>query len=208
MKGSAPLGSPLTANLAMVASCCLGLAVPLDAEDAINECAFDRDTMLQLDQRTFDQDFSNGWREVASRPGCKEAAAELIREYRVANNPDSSILYWHEGQLRAMIGATSRAVELFRQSRKDPKLDRIGWNHYVDATIAFLLGNRERLRRARERLAATPEPDNFSPVDSFGNPVDLRWPPNLNVVDGLISCFGKSYDTAYSECSTSLIDDD
>ncbi len=25
----------------------------------------------------------------------------------------------------------------------------------------------------------------------------MAWPPNLNVVDGLIACFGKSYEQAY-----------
>ncbi|MEX2258355.1 MAG: hypothetical protein WD672_06565 [Woeseia sp.] len=163
---------------------------------------------MSLDEKTFDQDASDGWRKIASRSGCEKSAAELIRIYREANSPDKEILLWHEGQLRAMTGETTRAIELLTRSRKDPsEVDRFGWNHYVDATVAFLLGNQADLRQARDRLAATPMPDDFSPVDSFGNPLNLRWPPNLNVVDGLISCFGKGYETAYNDCSAPLLED-
>ena len=111
---------------------------------------------------------------------------------------------WHEGQMRAMAGQKTEAITLFENARKPAENDRIGWNYYVDASIAFLMGDENRLRQAREKLSAVPRPDNYSPVDSFGNPVNVIWPPNLNVVDGLLKCFGESYDYAYNKCSTSF----
>ena len=70
-------------------------------------------------------------------------------------------------------------------------------------TVAFLNGDRAGLEAARARLAATPEPDNWAEVTaSFREKynVQIKWPMNLDVLDGLIACFGKSYDEAYGDC--------
>ncbi|MEM7430350.1 MAG: hypothetical protein AAF351_00295 [Pseudomonadota bacterium] len=160
--------------------------------------------MLALDQRDFDQDFNNGWRLVAKEKACRLVAADLIRTYIEANGEDGVIMTWHEGQMRAMAGQTAEAIRLFKAARKRSEDDQIGWNHYVDASVAFLQGDREQLERSRAKLSAMPRPDDFNPVDSFGNPVTIAWPVNLHVVDRFVNCFGESYDQAYNECKKPL----
>jgi hypothetical protein len=84
---------------------------------------------------------------------------------------------------------------LFDRSRH---VDPFGWNLYVDASIAFLRGDRAVLQRARDALAVLPRPPHFQPRDMAGRPINLSWPPNLNVVDALIRCFGRAYAKAYA----------
>ncbi len=158
---------------------------------------------MSLSLRDFDQDPRDGWRLVARDPLCRETAADLIKRYREMHGP-SSMLYWHEGQLRASLGERRRAIRLFKRSRGPAAKDDIGWNHYVDATIAFLKQDRPALLSARRRLAALPRPDGFNPINASGQATKIPWPPNLNVVDGLIECFGKPYDEAYGKCTKPL----
>jgi hypothetical protein len=120
--------------------------------------------MLALDQSAFDQDPEGGWRQIASRNGCKAEAADLIALYRERQKSRSPILYWHEGQLRASLGQTAAAIALFEMSRK-PK-DMLGWNAYVDASIAFLKNDKEALVEARERLLSTPKPTGRPLMDT------------------------------------------
>ena len=61
--------------------------------------------------------------------------------------------------------------------------DSFGWNHYVDATIAFLQHDEAALRAAREKLAGLEQPSELNMTDKDGNPVEMDWPPNLKVVD-------------------------
>ena len=162
---------------------------------ASTRCDYDRTAMLALDQRAFDQDMEGGWRRLARDPACRIAAADLIRAYREAHGPGGGILYWHEGQLRAGAGQTEAAIALFHQSRNPD--DPFGWDHYVDASIAFLRRDRAALLAARDALARLPRPSDFEPRDPQGRPIQLAWPPNLNVVDALVACFGRPYEEAY-----------
>ena len=152
--------------------------------------------MLTLDQKAFDQDLHGGWRELAARPNCKLAAADLIRDYRVAHGSTSSTLFWHEGQLRAAAGHAAGAIALMEQSRKGSG-DKLGWDLYVDATVAFLRRDRIALLAAREALSRVPRPVTFDPRDQQGRPLLVEWPMNLTVVDALIRCFDRSYAQAY-----------
>jgi hypothetical protein len=123
-----------------------------------------------------------------------EAAADLIREYREKHGVEAGILlYWHEGQLRAMLGATDDAIELFKKSydSKDTPF-ALAWNLYAVATIAFLQQDKSALLTAREALAGLPRPAGV-PAGS--------WPMNLNVVDMLVACFGREYKEAYGQCN-------
>jgi hypothetical protein len=151
--------------------------------------------MLALDQSAFDQDPEGGWRQIASRNGCKAEAADLIALYRERQKSRSPILYWHEGQLRASLGQTAAAIALFEMSRK-PK-DMLGWNAYVDASIAFLKNDKEALVEARERLLSTPKPTGRPLMDPQGR--SIRWPMNIDVVDALLACFGRAYNEAYGD---------
>lgn len=157
------------------------------------DCTYDRTQMLALSQQAFDQDLAGGWRPLAQRAECRLAAADLIRDYREARRNQAEILFWHEGQLRAIAGQTAQAIALFERARKAE--DPFGWNPYVDATIAFLRGERAALLAARERLTQVPRPANFPERDANGRPT--RWPLNLDVVDGFIACFGRPYGEAY-----------
>jgi hypothetical protein len=163
---------------------------------AANGCYADRAALLALDQKAFDQDLTGGWRAVAAKPGCELAAADLVRDYRARRGSKDAILFWHEGQLRATAGQSAAAISLFEQSRH-PQPDAVGWNLYVDATIAFLRHDRKRLLSAREMLAHLPRPPSFNPSGPDGRPLAISWPMNLNVVDGFLACFGKSYEQAY-----------
>lgn len=176
------------------------LATSLMSEQ--ENCRVDRSAMLSLDQTSFDQDLAGGWRKLAAVPGCEAAAADLIRDYRAANSNDATILTWHEGQLRARAGDSAEAIRLFNASRK--KSDESGWNLYVDASIAFLERNLDGLRAARDHLASLPRPENFSPRGPNGQVLNVPWPPNLHVVDGLLECFDKPYGHAYSRCGVPI----
>jgi len=158
-------------------------------------CIFDRAKLLALDEYSFDQDMNGGWRAVAQHEDCTEIAADLIREYRETRGLVSTVLYWHEGQLRASAGSTDEAIRLFEKSRKAE--DAFGWNLYVDASIAFLKHDKPALLSAREALARLPRPKDFDPRDAKGKAVTISWPPNLSVVDGFITCFDRKYKEAY-----------
>jgi hypothetical protein len=165
-------------------------------------CAYDKAAMLALSESDFDQSPNGGWRVIAQNEECFIVAADLIDEYRTAHASDSSILYWHEGQLRAMAGYDAEAVALFEKSRSQSDAGSFGWDHYVAATIAFLEKDKGALQEARELLSRVEKPQNIRPpVDPDGNPIEFSWPPNLDVVDRLIACFDKTYKVAYAGCS-------
>ncbi len=159
-------------------------------------CSYDRQAMMALSQHDFDQDLQGGWRPLADRAGCRLVAADLIRDYRRTHQSEDRILYWHEGQLRGLEGQTEAAISLFERARRSDT-DVIGWNHYVDATIAFLRRDREGVLASRARLVALPRPDNFARNDSAGRP--LAWPLNLRIVERFASCSGRTYAEALDD---------
>lgn len=179
-------------------------ALALFAAAPAQACAFDERKMMSLSLDAFDQDLGGGWRAVARTPACRKAAADLIARYR-RRHGNATMLYWHEGQLRAQAGQTARAIRLFDRARRPAEDDLFGWNLYVDASVAFLRRDRTSLLAAREKLARLPRPASFNPIDRSGTPLAVSWPPNLNVVDGFIACFGKGYDEAYTRCTKPFI---
>lgn len=197
---------PLPAACALLVGCVAApnepaAVTPLSTRPTPAEtCAYDREKMLGLSQSAFDQDLDGGWRALSYRPGCKLAAADLIRDYRESKGLTASILYWHEGQLRASAGQTAQAIALFTKSRRDGN-DPEGWDHYVDATIAFLKKDKSALLAARERLARIPRPADYQPPKLPPNVrLPSTWPPNLGAVDKLIRCFERDYQEAYHRC--------
>lgn len=150
------------------------LLIALFAAAPGQPCAYDAEKMTALGFREFDQDLDGGWRSLAHIPGCRKAAANLIKRYRKEHG-STFILYWHEAQLRAQVGQTGRAIRLFDLSRKPAASDPIGWNHYVSATIAFLKRDRRALLEARSQLAALPKPKGLQPDchGSIRNPDEL-----------------------------------
>ncbi|MGQ0559359.1 MAG: hypothetical protein ACT4OE_07215 [Sphingosinicella sp.] len=178
----------------MLALLLLMTMVSPDPPPATDPCRVDYPAMMGLGHDAFDQDMNGGWRELARRPGCRERAADLIRAYRESRQRGIGSLYWHEGQLRAGLGQNEEAIRLFDRARHPT--DEDGWNAYVDATTAFLRGDREGLVAARARLASLPPPPDFRSWRSADGPPP-RWPLNLDVVDGLVRCFGRPYAEAY-----------
>ena len=176
----------------------LAAAAPAEDTPASPDCTYDLDAMLALDRQAFDQDIPDGgWRRL-SKDGCHAEAAELIRAWRHEKRDHASVLYWHEGQMRAYAGQTREAIALFDLTRSSQDEDAdFGWNHYVDGTIAFLRQNREGLERAMARLAAVPEPENNSFTRPDGVVVTMSWPPNINVLRRFEYCWGQAYADAY-----------
>lgn len=167
------------------------------------DCRQADDTMLALPLQDFDQG-DEGWRSLES-DGCEIAAADGIKQYRERNADTvmsaDNTLVWHEAQLRASAGQTDAALELML-SRRDTASPSI--RPYTDATIAFLRRDRAGLLAARDALVALPEPQAFRDAAnryaaSYPDLPPLKWPLNLDVVDGLISCFDRPYSEAY-EC--------
>ena len=190
----------------MIEALLLAAAQPAAPADTAPDCSYDLDAMLALDRDAFDQDLPDGgWRGL-SRKGCYNEAAELIRTWRHEKRDHNSILYWHEGQMRAYAGETEEAVALFRRTYTAPEDDGdFGWNYYVSGTIAFLTGDREALTKAMEGLATIPEPSNNSFTRPDGTVVQMSWPPNMNVLKGFEACWGKPYIDAYgSGCTKPL----
>lgn len=168
------------------------------------ECSYDLEEMLELDRDAFDQDLDGGWRPLGMVKGCEIATAELIRAWRHEKRDHASILYWHEGQMRAYAGQTDQAIALFELTRKSQDSDaNFGWNHYVDGTIAFLRGDRDGLARAIERLAGIPEPKDNSFTLPDGTIIELNWPPNMGVLERFEQRWGRPYSEAYgsADCS-------
>lgn len=182
-------------------------ALPITEEDP--QCVTDRAALMALDYWAFDQG-ADGIRAALAKPGCELVAADLYRDYHatlrargapvmitlpngeewpMSETGEMSILYWHEGQLRAFAGDGEGAASLFEQSLKTPEESHYGWDEYVRGSIAFLRGDLQALTAAREAMAGKEAP-------GYG---DL----NLGVLDGLIACFGRSYKEAYGapECN-------
>lgn len=168
-------------------------------------CAFDQDAALALSARDFDQGEAVGWRPLAETPECRAIAAELIRLYRRTNWRSMTTgqvhsSYWHEGQMRAASGDNERAVPLLMAGTNP---SGIGQGEYELGTIAFLRDDLPGLLKARERLAALPLPEDWDEMRQayVAADVEPQWPPNLDVLDRLIACYGKPYDQAYAGCS-------
>jgi hypothetical protein len=154
----------------------------------------DRDKLLALDFKSFDQDLNGGWRGLG--PDCEPQMRDLLQAYRETHRKDLSpgqhnLLSWHEGQIRASIGDTPGAITLLSVLLDNPSP---AMRDYARATIAFLRHDRADLLAAREALISEPKPDGWDL-----RPTGTNWPMNLNIVDGLVGCFDKSYAGAYGD---------
>lgn len=171
------------------------------AAGAKAECPEADAAMLALPLHDFDQT-EQGWRSLDGE-GCERQAAEAIRRYREINaetlGANAESLLWHEGQLRAAAGETDDAIQLMLRSREQ---DSEATRPYTDATIAFLRQDRDALIAARQQLVSLPVPEAFARAaaryaETYPDHPPLRWPLNLDIVDGLIACFDQPYREAY-----------
>jgi hypothetical protein len=101
---------------------------------------------MNLSYKDFDQTMGSGFR-VLSAQGCHSESAELIERYIEHNSAEQSSLRWHIAQARAMAGENAEAIRYARTTlleEEDFSERALRWNDYVQATIAFLEGNREK----------------------------------------------------------------
>ena len=150
----------------------------------------DRETLLSLPWKQFDQTPNSGWR-VYLNPPRKEylKAAKLIEDYLDRHDDLSArqraLCHYHAAHqyvYRAVRGGQGDVREAFPHldkaivSGKDsaPGAD---WNDMVIATKAFLMGDRDALQRARDRVAALPS-------------ASVKWP---GYADDLLKNLGKPY---------------
>ena len=175
---------------------CLFLGLAGCARPAEQSCEADADAMLDMSFAAFDQG-PDGWRSLDGSLSCSNYADDVLSEYRSRHGPilgaaNVSLLMWHEAQVLALQGDSARALELMKAAEypDEPQWQKL----YREGSIAFLESDMERLQTARDRLSRLPrEAILMTP----GEP-SVPWPPNLDVLDGLISCFGKPYGIAYA----------
>lgn len=151
--------------------------------------------MLDLSFHDFDQG-RGGWRSLDASFACSDEADDALAAYRARHASDlsaanASLLMWHEAQVLADQGDTERAASLMKEAAwvGEPEWQRL----YREGSVAFLEGDLERLRAKRTSMAELPRDPGLTLPDG----TEATWPPNLDVLDGLIACFGKPYDVAY-----------
>lgn len=108
------------------------------------------EAMLKMSYWEFDQS-EKGWRSLAN----PEAVKVIDRYVELsATTPEDKVnLNFHAGQLYAELGDYQAAIERFRISKHLSSVEwALGWNAYVDATIAFLEGNSVALAHAKTIL--------------------------------------------------------
>jgi hypothetical protein len=146
---------------------------------------------LELSYRQFDQTPHSGWRVLAQDEKRFREAAALIEAYLLHDGLDASErvnLHFHAAQCLASAGDAKSVLDALghlKQARytAEPPDAPLRWNDYVGATEAFLKGDLDALKAARERIAAGPKLNGM--------------PANLDVVDRLIARFGQPYRQAY-----------
>ncbi|WBQ12264.1 hypothetical protein L2D00_10455 [Hyphomonadaceae bacterium BL14] len=181
--------------------------------ETVRGCGVDEDELsrlIGLAPQAFDQDMQGGWRLVARQPGCEPAAAALIEAYlhfapRLEENA-FSILRWHAGQMHVSGGDAETAIAWFHAAKKPGDGP---WNAYANATIAFLQGDRDAAEAARAQLATfvPSEEEQEARRRAMAAHPGIRFregfvtqPMNLDVVDGLLACWGQPYAQAYGGC--------
>lgn len=157
----------------------------------------ERRRVLALPFREFDQSTGGGWRALYAKK-CYDEAAELLVAYmglhpQVAK--EQYILPFHAGQMFALGGRYAEAIGWMERGYSDTKSEIINWNAFVDANIAFLKGDRTGLLKQRELVNQQPvlQAQPGMPEWAVGKKM------NLDVVDGFLACFDKTYEVAYSD---------
>lgn len=82
----------------------------------------------------------------------------------------------------------------------------------IDANRAFLRRDKPGLQQVRSKMLELPEPEGFDEIATsynaeplserrlmYAHPFkEMRWPVYLEVVDGFLACFDRTYSEAYS----------
>lgn len=156
------------------------------AQDA--GCAYDPAAFEGQSYETFNSS-AEGWQALAVND-CYIEAANAISAWHRAHGSDLTAeqlraLTWNAGLMRGAGGDYQSAIFLFRQTFPERGESAAG-HYYTHAMIAFLERDRDGLQRIRDALASMPEPEG-------GAPDGEAWPPNLQSVDNLVTCFDSPF---------------
>lgn len=150
-------------------------------------CGYDPQTFAQQDYATFNI-APEGWQTLAANDCYIEAAEAISAWHRLhaASLGDEQLrtLTWNAGLMRGAGGDYQSAIFLFRQTFP-ARGENAPQHYYTHAVIAFLERDRAGLQGVRDALASMPEPD--------GLPAGSDWPPNLQSVDNLLTCFDSPF---------------
>ena len=142
-----------------------GCVLSIIIVSAVGGCAtkgvdVERERMLSLSFDQFDQTEGSGFRFLLDQKRYVEAA-ELIeayvrRHWRGLTERERVSLHFHAGQLYGIAGNPGKAGPHLKSAhyRNEPTPDGHPpyWNAYVDATRAFIEGDRPGLIEARKRM--------------------------------------------------------
>jgi hypothetical protein len=162
----------------------------------------DREALLSLSWQEFDQKQNSGWR-VFVNPDRKEylVGARLIEAYlerhRDLTARQRALLHYHAVHLyiyRAVRGGEGDVKEalphlegaVVAHGEEPPSAD---WNDLVQATKAFLLGDRNELLAVRARLASLP-------------PASIKFMQPPHSADDLLAHLGKPYGSWFDRSDT------
>lgn len=168
----------------LAAAACLAGAA--EAQEA--GCAYDPADFAAQNYETFNTG-ADGWQALAVAD-CYIEAADAISGWHRANAASLTgaqlrTLTWNAGLMRAAGGDYQTAIFLFRQTFPERGEDA-PQHYYTHAVIAFLERDRGGLERIRDAMASMPEPEG-------GVPEGADWPPNLQSVDNLLTCFDSPF---------------
>ena len=111
---------------------------------------------------TFNNSVDKGWRSLAANAKFQDAA-ELIERYINANQPileqwQVGILQFHRGQMLGCAGKTSEALQAITEAKSHDLTggSQADYTAYMDATAAFLRGDKSALVAARDAINAAP----------------------------------------------------
>jgi hypothetical protein len=173
----------LAGRIAVTAALTLAWSLSVAAADLDRRCNVapaDREVLLARSYQEFDEAVEDfGWRALFQR-GCIREAIAILDAYRDRNagrmtNDQRLELSFHIGQILALSGYEAESLSHFEAARSEMAAEE--WSAYVDATVAFIRKDRRQLLSARERYAKAA----------------ASQPMRLQIIDGLLRCFEKSY---------------
>ncbi|MEN0651975.1 MULTISPECIES: hypothetical protein [Hyphobacterium] len=151
-------------------------------------CAYDAQVFAVQGYETFNTT-ADGWQALAIND-CYVEAAEAISGWHRTHAATLTAeqlrtLTWNAGLMRGAGGDYQSAIFLFRQTFPE-RGENAAQHYYTYAMIAFLERDRDGLQRIRDALASMPAPEG-------GLPDGAEWPPNLQSVDNLVTCFDSPF---------------
>lgn len=134
---------------------------------------------ISLSYEAFDgQQGPYGWRRLLDA-GCVDSVVSLLSAYSIANDvrlehAQRLEMQFHIGQALAMSGREKESIPYFAKALAPDAA--VEWRIYVDATLAFLKHDQDRLAAARSAYAGVA-------------PGSMR----LMIIDGMLACPRESY---------------